>query len=66
MENKKPWQSKSILLSALLGIAAIVHSLGFLPQVDVWLQGHQDIVLMGISAIGVGLRLISKDKISLT
>lgn len=61
--NKKPWQSKTILLAALLGVAATIHSLGFLPGVDVWMQGHQDVLLIGISAIGMGLRLISSGKI---
>lgn len=65
MENKKPWQSKTILLGVLLGLAAMIHSLGFLPGVDVWMQSHQDIIIMGLSAIGVGLRLISSGKITL-
>ncbi len=60
---KQPWQSKTILLSALLGVFAIIHSLGYLASADVFLQAHQDAVLMGLSVIGMGLRVISKDKI---
>jgi hypothetical protein len=61
--EKKLYQSKTVLLSALLGVFAIIHSLGFLPGVDVWMQSHQDVILMGLSALGVGLRLISSGKI---
>lgn len=64
--NKKAWQSKTILMAAIVGLAAILKSLELLPvSIDTWVSSHQDIILMGLSAVGIGLRLITKGKIEL-
>jgi hypothetical protein len=65
MDSKKPWQSKTILLAALLGVTAVVHSLGYMGGIDNALKEHQDLVLMGISGLGIVLRLVTKGKISI-
>lgn len=63
--SKPAWQSKTVILNAILGVFAIVSALGFIPGVDAWVQAHQDLVLMGISGIGIALRLVSSGKVSI-
>lgn len=65
METKSPLLSKTIWVNALIGIAGILGSFGLIPSVSVWLHSHADMVLSGVGVLGVGLRLITKDKISL-
>lgn len=65
MESKPAYLSKTVLLNALIGIFAVVSSLGFLPSIKPFLEGHTDIILMVMSGIGIGLRMISKGKIDL-
>jgi hypothetical protein len=66
MEPKKPWFSKTMWLNFLMGIAAGVAV--FLPQANeltVWINGHMGEIGIGWSILGMFLRAISKDRISL-
>lgn len=66
MDSKKPWQSKTILLNAIMAIA--VGLAPFIPQ----LSGVSDYVALHASlftsiwgVLNMAIRFISKDKISL-
>ncbi len=60
-ENKKPWLSKTIWLNLVGAILALVY-----PPASAWLAAHADITLGFFAGINILLRLISKDKISLS
>lgn len=67
MDTKKPWQSKTILLNGIVGMAGFIAM--FIPQAS----GIQDFINHNAMAIGsvwsvlnVVIRFISKDKVSLT
>ena len=64
--SKKPWESKTIIINAVLGLCAAV--LPFLPQAHY----VQDFIAANAVGIGIGwsvlnmvLRAVTKDKISL-
>ena len=66
METKKPWQSKTLVLNALLGILAAVGL--FVPgaeSVSTFLTSHASEVAMVWSLANIILRAITKDKIAL-
>lgn len=60
METKKPWQSKTNYVALFLAIAA------FFPSASAWVAANPDMFMWGLSAVFSGLRLISKDKISIS
>lgn len=64
-DAKKPWQSKTVVFNVLVSMAGILSALGFIPQVQAFLQGNESVVIGVLGAIGVGLRMISSDKISI-
>ncbi len=64
--DKKPWESKTLVISALLGI--VTSLLPFIPALSVvsdYINSHG--VVLGIiwSVLAFGLRLITKGAISL-
>lgn len=64
---KKPWQSKTVILNAIMALASVVAI--FLPAasgVPAWIQGHAEIVGGVWGVLNIALRFITKDKISLT
>ncbi len=66
MENKKPWFSKTMWLNLVCGLLAAVA--GFYPHANdfsAWITANMPMIGMGWGVLGMGLRLISKDKISL-
>jgi hypothetical protein len=63
--SKKPWQSKTILANTVIALAGVLASLGFLPSVHEFLQGHVEIVVSVIAGLGVLLRLVTHGKISI-
>lgn len=65
MENKSPLLSKTIWLNAILSIAGLLASFGLVPSLSAWLSSHSDLVLSALGIVGVGLRLLTKNKISL-
>ncbi len=66
MNAIKPWQSKTILLNALMGVcAALVVFVPGLGHVSAWVQGHADMIGMVWAGLNVVLRFVTKDKISL-
>ncbi len=67
MDTKKPWQSKTVVINAILGVVAALSL--FWPAaagVPTWIQSHAEIIGAGWAILNVGLRLITKDAISLT
>jgi len=63
MENevttKKPWLSKTIIINLIVGIAA------FIPTARDWVAENPGVLLSFLSFVGLGLRMITKDKIVL-
>lgn len=60
MEPRKPWQSKTLILNAVVAVLALAY-----PPAAEWIQGHGDVVLAAFAAINFVLRLVTKDKIGL-
>jgi len=65
MDEKKPWESKTILFNALVAILGVIASLGFMPSIHEWVQANAEIVMAGIGGLGILLRLVTKGKISI-
>ena len=66
MDSKKPWQSKTMVLNALLGLASAVAL--FWPAANVvpqFVQAHGAEVGMVWALLGIVLRAVTKDRISL-
>ena len=59
MDGKKPWQSKTVWLNLIAALAA------FSPVGSEWVQSHEQVFLIGFSALNIILRLVTKDKISI-
>lgn len=67
METKKPWQSKTVVLNAVVGLLAAVAA--FVPAAagaQAWIGAHAVEIGMGWSILNVVLRAVTKDKISLS
>lgn len=65
--SKKPWQSRTILTNAVLAVLAGVSML--LPNtsgISVFITSHADTIGLLWGVLNIGLRAITKDKISLT
>lgn len=66
MEGKKPWQSKTIVVNAVLGLMAALAV--FMPganDVASFINSHGGEIAVGWSILNVLLRLITKEKITL-
>lgn len=67
MENsKKPWQSRTILVNAIVGVAAAL--LPFFPgmaAIGSFFSSHSSEVVVVWSILNILLRAITKDKVSL-
>lgn len=66
MENKKPWQSKTMVVNAVLGVLSAVAL--FMPGAEAlagWINGHAAEIGMGWSVLNIVLRAVTKDKIGL-
>jgi len=61
MENKKPWESKTVILNLILAIAAIV----FPPAVKL-IQDNPELVAIAFTGLNIVLRLITKKPISIS
>lgn len=57
MENKKPWQSKTLIIGLIMAVAP------FVPVVNEWIQSNNEMFLSVMGFVFMGLRLITKDKI---
>ena len=67
METKKAWQSRTIVLNAIMGLIGAVAL--FVPQAKVvgdFLTSHSEAVIMVWSLMNVVLRAVTSGKISLT
>jgi hypothetical protein len=66
LETKKPWESRTLLVSALIGIATAISAL--VPQAQVvsdYINSHGTQIAIGWSLLATILRLVTKDKVSL-
>lgn len=61
MDSKKPWQSKTLLLNAIVAVLALVH-----PASAQFISAHPGEVALAFSLLNMALRLISKERISLS
>lgn len=67
MESKRPWQSKTVVLNAVMGLASAAAL--FLPgaeSVGGWLNSHAAEVGMAWGILNIVLRAVTKDKVSLS
>ncbi len=65
-ETKRPWQSKTLVVNAVLGVVAAVAV--FLPgaqSVHDFITGHAAEIGMGWSILNIILRAVTKDKVAL-
>lgn len=60
-EIKKPWLSKTIWLNLAGAILALVY-----PPASAWLSANAEITFGFFAGLNILLRLVSKDKISLS
>lgn len=66
-DSKKPWASKIFVLNLLLAVLGVIQV--FWPGalgIENWLHGNDAIIAMVWGGLNAVLRLITKDKISLT
>jgi hypothetical protein len=67
MDSKKPWESKTIIVSAVLGLATVVTM--FVPSLHVigdWINSNGAIIGAGWSVLAIALRAITKGSIQLS
>jgi len=60
VEKKVPWLSKTLWVNAVIAVLAL-----FLPSASEWVAGNPAAAMGVMSAINMGLRLITKDKLRL-
>lgn len=60
MTEKKPWLSKTLWGNAIMAVLALV-----VPGVAGWLQANPQALVLIFTVVNMGLRLITKDKLSL-
>lgn len=66
MESKKPWQSKTIVLNAIMGAASL--AVLFVPQagaVKPWIDANAAAIATVWSVLNMVLRAVTKDRIAL-
>lgn len=64
MENtKKPWQSKTVVINAISGLAAIVAL--FVPGAEAFAGKYAGEIVLALNAINLVLRITTKNKISI-
>jgi len=56
---KSAFASKTVLVNAVIALAALY------PPVGVWLKTHPDLALQALAIINLGLRFVTKGKITL-
>lgn len=66
-QAKKPWESKTIILNAILGLAALIAAVN--PQASEAVKSFvsQNAAQIGMfwSVLGIILRMVTKDRVSL-
>lgn len=60
-QTKKPWQSKTILVNALVAVSALVY-----PPVAQWIAEHPVEVSSLFALLNIVLRLVTKDRVAIT
>jgi hypothetical protein len=67
MENKKPWQSKTMLLNGIAGLIAFLALFwSGASNVSTYISAHAPEIGVGWSLMNVILRAFTKDKVSLS
>lgn len=64
VDPKKPWLSKTILLSVVTSLGGILGLLG-VSGVNEFITGHADLILAVLGGLGVVLRLVTKGAIEI-
>ena len=59
--EKKPWQSKTLLTNFAIAALAL-----FYPPAKEWISANPEMVAMGWTLINTVLRLLTKDKITIS
>lgn len=60
MDSKKPYQSKTLIVNALVAVLAL-----FAPGASEFISSHPAEVTLAFTFINMGLRVITKDRISI-
>lgn len=60
MEPKPAWQSKTLIVNAVLALSAL-----FLPSVGDWVQGHGTEVGLVFAGLNMVLRLLTKKPVDI-
>lgn len=64
--DKKPWESKTIVVASVLGLCQIVAQ--FVPGASIvsdWVNAHGVVIGSAWAVLAIALRFITKDAISL-
>jgi hypothetical protein len=62
-KSKSIFRSKSVFAGALVALAGALGT--FAPDFAPWLAAHADVVLMGAGILQVGLRILTKGRVTL-
>lgn len=57
--SKKPWLSKTIWFNLLISVAA------FIPSVQAYVHGNEEVVVLALSGVNMILRLVTSGSIKL-
>jgi hypothetical protein len=57
MDSKKPWQSKTLIMNAIIALAA------FYPPAAEFVKTNTEAALMTLGLIGMILRMVTKGKV---
>lgn len=58
--SKKPWESKTLWVSAITAIAPLVA-----PPLNVWIAANPDLFASALGLMFMGLRMITKGEVSI-
>lgn len=60
MDSKKPWLSKTLIMNAVVALAA------FYPPAAEFVKANAEMCLMSLGMVGMALRMFTKGAISLS
>lgn len=59
--TKKPWQSKTLVVNFLMAAGVLLY-----PPLSEWISAHPSELASAWAVLGILLRLVTKEKISLS
>lgn len=59
--TKKPWQSKTLVVNFLMAAGVLLY-----PPMSGWISAHPTEVASAWAVLGILLRLVTKDRVSLS